>query len=122
MGAFVAASERSGEQRPFGYYQVIRRSDGQSIGGIGFKGPPDDDDGVVEGGYGLASSARGHGYAAEALTAPLTAAARLGATKVRADTACDNEASRRTLERAGFGRVAADADLLCYELGIKNSG
>lgn len=115
VGAFVAASERYGEQRPFGYYQVIRRSDGQAIGGIGFKGAPNDD-GVVEVGYGLASSARGHGYAAEALTALLTAAAGPGTTKVRADTASDNDASRRTLERAGFRRVAADADLLYYEL------
>ena len=121
LGAFVAATERYGEQRPFGYYQVIRRADGQAIGGVGFKGPPGDD-GAVEVGYGLASSARGHGYATEALAALLAAAARLGATTVRADTARDNEASRRTLERAGFRRVAADADLLYYELQVTQSG
>jgi RimJ/RimL family protein N-acetyltransferase len=37
---------------------------------------------------------------------------------VRADTAPDNVASRRTLERAGFVRVVADADLLRYEFSV----
>ena len=120
LGAFVAATERHGEQRPFGYYQVIRRSDGQAVGGIGFKGPPDD--GVVEVGYGLAPSARGCGYAAEALSALATAAARLGATRVRAETTSDNVASRRTLERAGFVRVGADAELLHYESRVDHEG
>ena len=116
LGAFVAASERDGEQRPFGYYRITQRSDGQAIGGIGFKGPPDN--GVVEVGYGLAPSARGHGYAAEALTALTTAAASYGVARVRADTVPNNIASRRTLERAGFVRVAADADLLRYEFSV----
>ncbi len=76
----------------------------------------------MEVGYGLASSARGHRYAAEALTALLTAAAGHGATKVRAATASDNNASRRTLERTGFCRVAEDADLLHYELSVRAAG
>ena len=58
LGAFVAATERAGEQRPFGYYRITQRSDRHAIGGIGFKGPPEN--GVVEVGYGLAPSARGH--------------------------------------------------------------
>lgn len=116
LNVFVAASERDGEQRPFGYYRITRRSDGQAIGGIGFKGPPNDD--VVEVGYGLAPSARGYGYAAEALAALTAVAARRGMARVRAATAPDNAASRRTLERAGFARVAADADLLHYELSV----
>jgi RimJ/RimL family protein N-acetyltransferase len=37
---------------------------------------------------------------------------------VRADTVPNNVASRRTLERAGFVRVAADADLLRYEFSV----
>ena len=107
LRAFVAATERDGEQRPFGYYRITQRSDRHAIGGIGFKGPPDN--GVVEVGYGLAPSARGHGYATEALSALTTAAASQGVARVRADTAPDNVASRRTLERAGFVRVVADA-------------
>jgi len=116
LGAFVAAGERYGEQRPFGYYRITQRSDGQAIGGIGFKGAPDN--GVVEVGYGLAPSARGHGFAAEALSALTTAAASHGVARVRADTAPDNVASRRTLERAGFVRVVADANLFRYEFSV----
>ncbi len=37
-GAFVAAGERDGEQRPFGYYWITQRSDERAIGGVGFKG------------------------------------------------------------------------------------
>ena len=38
LGAFVAAGERDGEQRPFGYYWITQRSDERAIGGVGFKG------------------------------------------------------------------------------------
>lgn len=31
LGAFLAASERDGEQRPFGYYRITQRSGGQAI-------------------------------------------------------------------------------------------
>jgi RimJ/RimL family protein N-acetyltransferase len=116
LNGFLAATERDGEQQPFGYYRITRRRDGRAVGGIGFKGQPKD--GAVEVGYGLAASARGHGYAAEALTALATAAAHLGVGAVRADTAPDNAASRGTLERAGFVRTAADTDLLHYELSV----
>lgn len=113
---FVAATEHNGDQCPYGYYRITRRSDGRAIGGIGFKGQPNE--GVVEVGYGLAPSARGHGYAAEALTAVTRAAARHGVARVRADTEPDNVASRRTLESARFVRVAADDDLLRYEFTV----
>jgi RimJ/RimL family protein N-acetyltransferase len=114
LGAFLAASERAGEQRPFGYYRISLRASGQAVGGIGFKGAPVD--GVVEVGYGLAPSARGQGLAAEALTALVATAAGHGVVLVRADTVPANLASIRTLEHAGFTRVAADADLLIYEV------
>lgn len=113
LGAFLASVEREGEQRPFGYYRITQRSTRQAIGGIGFKGAPAA--GIVEVGYGLAPSARGHDYAAEALAALPAAAFSHGVARVRADTAPNNIASIHTLERAGFIRVAADADLLYYE-------
>ncbi len=117
LGAFLAASARAGEQRPFGYYRITLRSSGQAVGGIGFKGAPVD--GVVEVGYGLAPSARGQGFAAEALTALVAVATRHGVARVRAGTVPANLASIRTLERAGFTRVATDADLLIYGLTIQ---
>jgi RimJ/RimL family protein N-acetyltransferase len=113
VGGFLRASTERGEQRPFGYYRVTRSSDGLAVGGIGFKGGPDD--GCVEIGYGLAPSARGHGYAAEAVVALLGIAATYGVVKVIADTTLDNVASQRTLVRAGFHLVATDEELHHFE-------
>ena len=116
LGGFLRASVQHGEQRPFGYYQIVRRTDGQVIGGIGFKGAPTA--GIVEVGYGLAPSARGHGYAAEALRALLVIAGTHGVRRVRADTLPDNLASRRTLENAGFtpATEAGHTDVLQTEV------
>lgn len=115
---FLAASEALGDQRPFGFYRVSRASDGKAIGGIGFKGPPHE--GSAEVGYGLAPSARGHGYAAEALRGLLGVAGAHGLTRVVADTTPDNIASQRTLERAGFRCVDRDGDTYRYEVLLDN--
>jgi len=101
LTAVLNATEDGRDPRPFGYYQL--RVDGRAVGGIGFFGPPQD--GEVEIGYGLAPSARGHGYAAEALRAMLTIAKENGVRTVRARTETDNGPSRRTLERAGFAEL-----------------
>ncbi|MGN6607123.1 MAG: GNAT family N-acetyltransferase [Jatrophihabitans sp.] len=108
VGAFLRATALLGEQRPFGFYRITRAADGRAIGGIGFKGRPVD--GVVEVGYGLAPSARGSGYAAEALRAVVELAGRHGVRRVVADTEPDNLASQRTLEHAGFTRAGHTAD------------
>jgi RimJ/RimL family protein N-acetyltransferase len=113
IGSFLRATEQNGEQRPFGYYQIRRQSDGLAIGGVGFKGPPDG--GVVEIGYGLVPSARGQGYATEALRTLVQIAAGLSVTTIRADTDLDNVASQRTLEHAGFYQVEAVSELCHYE-------
>jgi RimJ/RimL family protein N-acetyltransferase len=117
VGGFLRATAALGEQRPFGYYRITRQSDGRAVGGIGFKGQPDG--GCVEIGYGLAPSARGHGYAAEALIALLTVAADHGLVKVIADTTLDNIASQRTLSRAGFRLVSTDSEIYYYEVLLK---
>jgi RimJ/RimL family protein N-acetyltransferase len=118
VGGFVRATAALGEQRPFGYYRIARLADGRAIGGIGFKGQPDG--GSVEIGYGLAPSARGHGYAAEAVIALLTVAAGHGLSSVIADTTLDNVASQRTLIRAGFRHVSTDAELHHYVVLLKS--
>lgn len=112
-GALLQATALRGDQRPFGYSLLRRRSDGLAIGGIGFKGPPED--GALEVGYGLAPSARGQGYATEALIAMLGIAAGLGVAVVRADTEPDNVASQRTLEKAGFLPAGGDRALRWFE-------
>jgi RimJ/RimL family protein N-acetyltransferase len=67
----------------------------------------------------LAPSARGNGYAAEAVIALLTVAADHGLIRVIADTTLDNTASQRTLIRAGFRLVSTDAELHHYEVLLK---
>jgi|ERR1019366_1822036 RimJ/RimL family protein N-acetyltransferase len=108
VGGFLRATAALGEQRPFGYYRITRLFDGRAVGGIGFKGQPDG--GCVEIGYGLAPSARGNGFVAEAV-ALLTVGANHGLLRVIADTTLDNIASQRTLIRAGFRLVSTDAEV-----------
>ena len=67
---------------------------------------------------GLVPSARGHGYAAEAVVALLAMAADHGLSTVFADTALDNVASQRTLIRAGFRLISTDAALHHYEIPL----
>jgi RimJ/RimL family protein N-acetyltransferase len=117
VGMFLQASATHGEQQPFGYYRLTRVSDGKAIGGVGFKGQPDS--GCVEIGYGLVPSARGNGYAAEAVMALLQFVADHGISRVIADTTLDNVASQRTLVRAGFNLVRSDAELHHYEVVLR---
>jgi RimJ/RimL family protein N-acetyltransferase len=116
VGGFLRATAAMGEQRPFGYYRITRLSDGRAVGGVGFKGRPNG--GSVEVGYGLALSARGHGYAAEAVSALLTVAADHGLFRVIADTTLGNIASQRSLIRAGFDLVRTDAEFHHYEVRL----
>jgi RimJ/RimL family protein N-acetyltransferase len=118
VGAFLRATALHGEQRPFGYYRISRVADGRAVGGIGFKGRPED--GCAEIGYGLAPSARGHGYAAEAVVALLAIAAEGGLSRVTADTTPDNIASQRTLIRAGFRLVRTSEERLDYEILLES--
>jgi RimJ/RimL family protein N-acetyltransferase len=113
VGVFLRATAAHGEQRPFGYYRISRRSDGRAIGGIGFKDQPAS--GCVEIGYGLAPSARGRGYASEAIVALAGVAAEHGVSRVIAETTLDNTASQRSLIRAGFRLAGIDGELRRYE-------
>lgn len=119
VAAFLRSVSTDGSRGPFGHYRITRKADGRAIGGMGFKDQPRD--GSVEVGYGLAPSARGQGYAAEALAALLHLAARHGVTRVVADTDEDNIASQRTLERAGFRRSGAHGALRAYEALLPRS-
>lgn len=87
--------------RPWGPFQVRDRATGLAIGGAGFKGPPDDE-GCVEVGYGFAPSARGRGFATEAVRALCDLALVNGAVAVVAETHPGNTASEGVLERCGF--------------------
>lgn len=112
LTAFLRAAAVHGDPHPFGPYRVTRTADGRAIGGIGFKGRPDH--GSVEIGYGLVPSARGQGYAAEAVQALVGLARQQGLSRVVADTDADNIASQRTLERAGFTQTGTHGELRRY--------
>lgn len=113
-GLVVSAAQRGSDLGGFGTYQIVRRSDGSVIGACGFFGPPEDT-GAVHAGYALADSARGHGYATEALCGLLEwASTQDGLTCVLADTTRSNVASQKVMERAGMRRMGEDGELLYY--------
>ncbi|HEX3963804.1 MAG TPA: GNAT family N-acetyltransferase [Trebonia sp.] len=95
------ACTNNGDPQPFGNYEIRRREDGQAIGGVGFHGPPDGN-GSVTIGYGLIPSARGQGYASEALRGLLLFARARGVTCVKGDTDHDNVASQHVMMAAGM--------------------
>ena len=109
---FIDAFVEHGDPAPFGLYAIARRSDGRYVGGIGFFGPPDD--GVAELGFGLVESARGTGFAAEALAAAIRIALANGATSVIADAELGNLASHATMLRAGMVELRRDARLVYF--------
>jgi GNAT superfamily N-acetyltransferase len=102
-GIVCEAGEHYEESADLGVYQIRRAADGLVIGGVGFLSAPDPT-GAAEIGYGLTESARGLGYATEAVRAVIEHAGRCGVTVVVAMTAVDNRASQRVLERLAFER------------------
>lgn len=112
---FLHRAAKSGDPQPFGNYQIRRREDGYPIGGIGFFGPADER-GSVTIGYGLAPSARGKGYASEALRELLRFARARGVASVEADTSRDNIASQRVMTAVGMQLIAEDEQLKYYRI------
>jgi RimJ/RimL family protein N-acetyltransferase len=101
----------AGVHRPeFGLFALVRREDGRAIGGMGFHGAPDED-GRAEVGYDLAPSARGRGYATEALRALSDwALARDDVHSLCATIEPDNADSQRVVARAGFARATVEEE------------
>ena len=112
--AYLWALEHVGDFPPYGPYQLVRRADAVVIGGAGFHGPPVG--GEVEIAYAVVPSARGNGYATEAIRALVDLAAASGARSVSAVVAADNVASARVALAAGFVVRSADAATRRYTL------
>ncbi|MEW2417267.1 GNAT family protein [Streptomyces sp. NPDC046866] len=113
----TAKAYAEGAYRPgWGPYAVIRTHDRRAVGGIGFHGAPDAD-GHAEVGYDLVPSARGNGYATEALRG-LTARAfgQPGLTALHASVDDGNAPSHAVLLRAGFERTGAADGTVRYAL------
>lgn len=111
-GMLTKAYEEGVHRPEFGVFALVRHEDGRAVGAMGFHGVPDDG-GLAEVGYDLAESARGQGYACEALRALADwALARDDVRQLRAVIDEDNLASQRVAERAGFKRATTGEDLL----------
>ncbi|MEV5338406.1 GNAT family N-acetyltransferase [Streptomyces sp. NPDC052676] len=115
--AMTLKAYETGVHRPeFGLFVLVRQEDARAVGGMGFHGPPDED-GRAEIGYDLATSARGRGYATEALRALSEwALARTDVRSLFATVEPANLPSQRVVARAGFRKVAAEDELFAYEL------
>ncbi|MGI5351082.1 GNAT family N-acetyltransferase [Streptomyces sp. CA-250714] len=111
----LKACATTGDPRPFGNYEIRLRADGRAIGGIGFNQVPDAE-GTVVVGYALNSSARGRGYASEALRALLGFAWSQGVTLVKADADLDNLASQRVMTAVGMRVVGEDHRVRYFEM------
>ncbi|WP_412074973.1 GNAT family N-acetyltransferase [Streptomyces xanthophaeus] len=118
----VAAARRylgtcadTGDPQPFGNYEIRRREDGQVIGGLGFHGPADAT-GSVTIGYGLVPSARGKGYASEALRGLLLFARARGVTRVRGDADHENIASQHVMTAVGMRPAGQDERVRYFEI------
>ncbi|MFD7026991.1 GNAT family N-acetyltransferase [Streptomyces sp. NPDC059917] len=107
-GGMVAKAREGGTYRPgWGAYAIVRAADGVAVGGIGFHAAPDGD-GNAEIGYDIVPSARGNGYAVEAVRALSGwALAQDGLTTLHATVDDDNLASHAVITRAGFARSGA---------------
>ncbi|MFD7460645.1 MULTISPECIES: GNAT family N-acetyltransferase [unclassified Streptomyces] len=112
---FLGTCADTGDPQPFGTYEIRRREDGLAIGGLGFHGPADEN-GSVTIGYGLIPSARGKGYAAEALRELLLFARSRGATCVKGDADHDNIASQYVMLAAGMRPAGQDERVRYFEI------
>ncbi len=114
-GRFLARCATGGDPRPLGAYEIRRREDGQAVGGLDFHGPADED-GRVTIGYGLVPSARGKGYASEALRALLALARACGIRSVEGDADHDNTASQNVMTAVGMRLIAEDERVKYYRI------
>jgi RimJ/RimL family protein N-acetyltransferase len=115
-GLVVTAEAEGRDLRPWSAYQVIRREDERAVGGCGFPFDGPDPQGRVMISFSIVDSARGEGYAAEALEAMIGWAKRQpGVTRVLAETAATNIRAIHVYERAGMRRAGSDGQLVFFE-------
>jgi RimJ/RimL family protein N-acetyltransferase len=91
-------------------FRLVSRSDGETIGMAGFKGPPTAE-GMVEIAYGIEPEHQGQGYGTEAAEALTKYAIASGEVRlVRAHTLPETNASTRILTKNGFTFVGEVLD------------
>ncbi|MEV5978394.1 GNAT family N-acetyltransferase [Streptomyces sp. NPDC052114] len=105
----------------YGHRLVVERESSLVVGSIGLFWPPSE--GVLDIGYGVVASRRGHGYATEA-TRALTEFALTAAEvhTVSATVELSNPPSVRVLEKAGFRRWTTQENVALFRLGRTDPG
>lgn len=115
-GALLTADAEGRPLDEWTNYQMVVRADGRAIGGCGFVLGGPDAGGHVQITFCIVESARGQGYAAEAVEALVAwAKGQPEVTRVLADTACTNAAAIAVFEQAGMRRAGSDGDLVFFE-------
>lgn len=100
----------------WGCWLVVRKSDNQVIGDIGFKGKPDENQ-TVEVGYGFLEKYWNKGYATEAVEVLIGWAFNTSKVeKVKAETLKDNYSSMKVLEKLGMQRMDQTESMVIWEL------
>jgi RimJ/RimL family protein N-acetyltransferase len=117
LRSFAQRLGGASDSHPFTMYRIDELATGLAIGGLGFFYEPDDA-GITELGYGLVASARGLGYATEALRCAVGIARRGGAKKIVAYTLVENIASQRVMTKAGFSETSRANGLVYYEIDL----
>jgi ribosomal-protein-alanine N-acetyltransferase len=116
--AWLAKLKTVQDSEPWSFgFAAIDKATMSIIGSGGFKGRPDDEDGVVEIAYGVVPSFEGRGYATEIATALTHFCFDHGAKQVRAHTLPVPNASNHILLKCGFrfsGEVMDPADGLVW--------
>ncbi|MGW0598419.1 GNAT family N-acetyltransferase [Streptomyces sp. NPDC002776] len=109
-GMLLKAYEAGVHRPEFGVFVLVRTEDDRAVGALGFHGAPDEE-GRVEIGYDLAESARGHGYATEALRAlSRWALARDDVHTLLATIDRANLPSQAVVTRSGFVRATPEEE------------
>ena len=120
VAALVARSAAEEvELGPFGAYQIIRRTDGRVIGDCAFFAPPGAD-GEVMINIEIAPSARGQGFATEAICGLIAwAHQRSDIRAITAECQLGDEAGQRLLKRAGMRRAGVSEDTITFRTTIQ---
>ena len=95
-------------------WEILLSEEQRRIGGILFKGPPEN--GETEIGYGIDEAYRGKGYAAEAVSEAIRWAFENGADTVIAKINPGNYASRRVLEKVGMKEYQKIGKMPCFRI------
>ena len=112
--------EKDPNQLNWGPWFVMLKESGHIIGDIGFKGRPDEER-MAEIGYGFLEEYQNQGYATESVRALIDWAFETDEADILvAETAKDNIASIKVLEKLGMQRIHEDNGMIYWQL-LKDS-